>query len=446
MTEAGINTKRLQNICELLTEQMNHWLLFPLALVIMEFAWDGQGGGVSCLLFWVLCSLFPLVFFALRCRTKRLISLTFLHFGAVAPLFLIPDSFYINKMICIITALGYMLYSLILRLKHNSIDSRAMHPAVGVGLSAAAFFIRHYQGIEGWENYYYFALIAGISLHFIIVYIEHYQDFLSKNQSSAGFLPAAEMFCSGMGLALGYTLLGACILVFSTQIGWFSGIWQLIKNALLRFLRFIFSYLPGAEPEAEQQPLAEELSPGEMGDLSLEMGKTFWLWKVLEIIVTILFYAGILFVIVTLSITLVRLIRQYLTLRIPGRKDIGNEEEIVDVREKCTLEETAGKKRRNIFKSLSHRERIRKLFKKKLLSAASRMQMGDGRLGVYTAKEWERKLATNGMAQVYELARYSREEVTAADVKRMKEACKENSKDSYKSTSRKVTEENKGSL
>ena len=45
-------------------------------------------------------------------------------------------------------------------------------------------------------------------------------------------------------------------------------------------------------------------------------------------------------------------------------------------------------------------------------------------LGVYTAREWERKLATQGMASVYEQARYSGQEMTAEDVKRMKDACR----------------------
>ena len=45
-------------------------------------------------------------------------------------------------------------------------------------------------------------------------------------------------------------------------------------------------------------------------------------------------------------------------------------------------------------------------------------------MDIYTAKEWERKLETRGMSDLYEQARYSDRAVTGADVKRMKEACK----------------------
>ncbi len=53
------------------------------------------------------------------------------------------------------------------------------------------------------------------------------------------------------------------------------------------------------------------------------------------------------------------------------------------------------------------------------------MDAGDkSGLGLYTAREWERKLEVNGMAELYERARYSDREITGADVKRMKEIWK----------------------
>ena len=43
-------------------------------------------------------------------------------------------------------------------------------------------------------------------------------------------------------------------------------------------------------------------------------------------------------------------------------------------------------------------------------------------LSLYTAREWARKLALDGMADLYEQARYSDREITGADVKKMKDA------------------------
>nr|WP_302593676.1 DUF4129 domain-containing protein [uncultured Acetatifactor sp.] len=71
------------------------------------------------------------------------------------------------------------------------------------------------------------------------------------------------------------------------------------------------------------------------------------------------------------------------------------------------------------------RERIRRLYKKKLAAATADLDPSDrGHLETYTAKEWEKKLTLSGMADIYEQARYSNHEVTAADVKKMKDAWK----------------------
>ena len=70
-------------------------------------------------------------------------------------------------------------------------------------------------------------------------------------------------------------------------------------------------------------------------------------------------------------------------------------------------------------------ERIRRIYKKKLLASAYLMSEAEReKLGIRTAKEWEKFLKTNGMATIYEDARYSGHVLSSEDVKRMKEACK----------------------
>ena len=61
-----MSLKKIQLICEVLTEQMNHWMLFPIALTIMEMTRGQTGMEKPDMLLWVLCSLFPLLFFVLR--------------------------------------------------------------------------------------------------------------------------------------------------------------------------------------------------------------------------------------------------------------------------------------------------------------------------------------------------------------------------------------------
>lgn len=100
-------------------------------------------------------------------------------------------------------------------------------------------------------------------------------------------------------------------------------------------------------------------------------------------------------------------------------------EDAFDLREKCGIEKDTQQKAKGLFSALSPRERVRRLYKKKLAAAAARMEPGDrDSLELRTAREWERKLSLDGMADLYEQARYSDREITGTDVKKMKDAWK----------------------
>lgn len=419
-----MNIGRIRFINEILTEQMNHWLLYPLALIVAGASRKLTGEGEPALLMWTLCSLFPLAFFLIRCAVKKLIPFTILHLAVAALSLLIPVPFPIGRVVCIACALGYLISSHILRLKYDALFSEAIHLPVGVGIGAFSIFFIHYVEIRNWENCYIFSLIGGIVLYFITYYIERYLNFLSMNESSAGYLPAAEMFRSGLGLVILYTLVGAVILTLSSQFEWLAGILQPLKNLLIRFLRFLFSGHAMTEEEAEI-PLVEEQPENNMGEMNLpEAGEPFWLWKVLEYVFIVALICAICAAAAVLLIKLVKLIIQYLNLH---RERIGNieTEDAWDLREKCGLERNKEKKRQSLFSALSPRERIRKLYKKKLLASASGLSETErNRMGIYTAREWEDILKAEGMAQLYGLARYSRREITGAEVKKMKEVCK----------------------
>ena len=53
----GISVKKLQYFNEFLTEQLNHWLLFPFALFFSAFAWRILHFSVLWIVFlWEICS------------------------------------------------------------------------------------------------------------------------------------------------------------------------------------------------------------------------------------------------------------------------------------------------------------------------------------------------------------------------------------------------------
>nr|WP_300837117.1 DUF4129 domain-containing protein [uncultured Acetatifactor sp.] len=418
-----MNTKRIENINELLREQMNHWLLFPLPLTFMGAANKLLGTGDPGLLIWALCSLIPPVFFFFRYRIRNLILFLLAHLGAATLVFALSGQSILSRVLCTVCVIGYLLQSLVLRLKQDTVYSGNVHLLFTVILAAVAALFQYYQGTRGWENYYNLSLIAGISLHFIVYFIDHYLHFLSMNQSSAGFLPAGEMFHSGIGLVFCYSLLGMGILIFSTQFEWLAGILKPIGNLLLQFLRFLLSR--SSQPEQFSDPIAEEGMPSNgMGDMGLPSAdEPFWLWKVLEVIVLVAFGTAIIIGIGVLLRKLFRLIQKYMVFGYKERAvDTG---EAYDLREKCEIEKDSGKKTRNPFSAFSPRERIRKLYKKKLTAATARNNLlNKNSPGLYTAREWERKLELSGMADIYEQARYSNREMTGADVKQLKDLWK----------------------
>ncbi|HBA47177.1 MAG TPA: hypothetical protein DCZ91_05145 [Lachnospiraceae bacterium] len=416
---------KIRFVNEILTEQMNHWMLFPLALIVGGASRYLTGEGNPMLLAWALCSLFPFFFFLIRCAAGHLLPFVLLHLAVAALSLLVPVSFPAGKAVCILCAAGYLLYSHILRLKHDELFSNGMHLPAGVGIAAFSAFFVHYLEVRGWDNYHVIALIAAISLYFIVYYIEHYLNFLSVNESSAGFLPAAEMFHSGMGLVLAYTLLGAGILVLSSQFAWLAGILQPLKALLLRFLRFLFSGKAEEPTEKIEIPIIEELQQDNMEEMTLpEAAEPFWLWKVLEVIAIAVLIIVICGIVVLSLVKLFLLIRQYLNLHLHRERGLETGD-TCDFREKCELERNPDRKRQSLLNALSPHERIRKLYKKKLLSSSPRLSEEDrNRMDIYTAKEWEQKLETRGMSDIYEQARYSNRAVTGADVKRMKEACR----------------------
>lgn len=420
-----MNTKKIEIANELLTQQLNHWLLYSLALAFWGVARiSDQTISEPYLFLWFFCGLFPPAFFLLRSRIKRFFPLILLHLVVAALVCLLPIRYSAARFLCIVCCLGYLIYSLVLRLKHDSVYTDALHLPVGMVFFALSMIFIHYLKIGDWDNYYIFPLAGCILVFLITSYLNRYLYFLATNAGSAGVLPAGEIFHSGMVLVLAYSLPGAALLLLVSQFEWLAGILRPIKDLLLQLLRFLVSLLPSSGPE-EEIPLVPQQTPGPMNQMEMpaEGGGDFWLWKVMEF----LFLAcGVCIILLALGILLykiIQFIRQHLVLHSSGMEttDFGD---AVDIREKCGLEIEKEKRRRNPFRFLSHRDRIRKLYREKLLSLAGDDPGKKALLEQYTAREWERRLAADGMAQLYEQARYSPHEVTKTDVQKMKDRCK----------------------
>lgn len=436
MNLKGMNVKKLQYIKEFLIEQMNHWLFFPIPLIICSYARQDFNAFLVVLM-WILCSLLPLTFFLLRMKAKSFVSFLLLQLAAVlsvaAAMSVMLSNEYmlrLGRVVCIGCAICYMFHSTLPYLKNKETFTKPMPLSVGVAISAVGFGVLLALGAETslgfkaafWVNYYIFPLIISIGLFFVIIYIQRYIDFLNVNKSSAGYLPAAEMFHSGFGLVIGYTVFGIAVMIMLANGSWLGKLSSFLVNIFTNILKWIAAKLIGSPSASEIQ---DNPDFGKMPDQfpDFKINKPFWLWTVLEYGVIFLLLVALLVLLVRFLMKAIKFFCKIALYRMVRSE--ADDEEAFDIREKCDIVDKPDKKKQRYFGPLSYGDRIRRLYKRKLISSTGRMTPGESKmLGVYTAREWEQKLATQGMASVYEQARYSGQEMTAEDVKRMKDACR----------------------
>lgn len=411
---------RIEIITEFLVEQMNHWMLFPLAITVMGLASEHTGCTKPDFTMWILTGFLPFLFFLARTNLQHFAAFLGAHIAICVLTLVIPSADICSRVLCILFTSIYFVYSFYLRLKGRSPYALPFHPAAAAGLSAAAVILLHYQGLKAWDKYSVFLLIGVFALYFVIYYLKHYLEFLAVNQGSTGYLPAGEMFRSGLGLVLGYTLISTIVMVLSINVVWLEKLTAALKKALFALLRAFFSLFDASEGHQEiTSPGASPIMLGDAAPLPADE-ESFWLWKVLEILLTAAIACLLLYGCIRLLITLVRFIRERFAPGL-GRKIKEETEHNPDIREKCEVIKKSKNGGRISFGFLSPRARIRKIYKNKLLSSDDLSRSNPGLL---TARESERRLQAKGMADIYERARYSYGKVTAEDVRGMKDACK----------------------
>ncbi|MDE6167444.1 MAG: hypothetical protein K2G28_03185 [Acetatifactor sp.] len=417
--------EKIELISELLTQQLNHWILFPLALTIMGLTSSYTSVLQPDLPMWVVCGLFPVVFYILRAKISRFPLFALSHAAAVSLSMAVPAQGSVNRVICIVCGIYYMIHSFALRIKDIPVTP-LMHPFMSLGISLLSMLLLHQQNAPGWDAFYLFALAGCFGLYFIIYYLQQYLTFLSLNAGSAGFVPAKEMFSSGIGLVLGYTLFCTVILTLFTNLSRLEAIAGLIKKMITGILRFFFSLFRNDQPEPEMQPIESAAPPpfSDMVPLDAAEGEPFWLWEVLEKAAVAALICLCAYCILRLVLQLIRFIRKHFFWQI-RRQTVDMDTGVSEVREKCDRTKTRSAKRTAPSGFLTPSAQIRRLYRKKLLQSGPFFTEGHpGGYRFFTAREWERILETKGMACLYEQARYSQTEMTRSDVRKMREAVK----------------------
>lgn len=422
--EMDMKIKNIDLLHEILTEQMNHWLLFPCALTIWGLAERYTGKVGPMLLLWMLCGALPFLFFIIRSRVDGFFSFMFLHLTVSAPgpvvLFLLDRM--VLLFICIACAIGYMVYSLTVFLNEDKPDTAPLHPVIGMMLSAVSILLLRYQNITSWDLYFVVPLVVSLALYALTLYIRQYMEFLAVNANSAGHLPAAEMFRSGFLLVSGFVLGCAVILLTFANVGNYGPLWMAIKRWIRDSLRSLFSGLPQSDPNNLAPMTEAEMEPTEIIPQTVEFSQPALIWKILEIAAYVIVSIFLACCLIIFLFKMIQFLRLRFARSLQVRKPEQEIEPDLDVREKCGIERISSK-RRNLSELLSPAQRIRRLYKKRILASAQELTEGNRqRLRILTPKECGKRLEEEQMAQIYEQVRYSDSEATADTLRQMKNA------------------------
>lgn len=417
-------TERITLLRELLVTQMNHWVLFPLYSMFAVVLSDITGTGKPHILLWLVLGIVPFSLYLGRCMLKKFRSLFALHICVILIMFVLPAEHIVFSVFYGLIGIGYVIYSCYLWSATANRQDVKTYPLLTVVSSVICLYVLHIQGHTEWDTTYIILLILILGVYFVIYYIEQYQNFLTVNNSSAGHIPASEMFRSGMGLVLGYTGIGTIALILFSNMEWLRRILNIFKKLMISFLNLILSLFPNdAENIAEEIP-EEALEIVEDASGMSFTEETFWLWDVLEYVIMFAVLVLLIFALIKLALFLARFIKAKLK-GFSMHKSEDSEEEVLDVREKCDIVKNQNRNRSFPFLNLSPTERIRSYYKKRILSSRSDFpQGGENKLNLYTARESSKILEREKLADIYEKARYSNQECDSEDVRRMKEACR----------------------
>lgn len=418
---------RLEYICEFLTEQNNHWSLFSLVLTVQGLAAGYTGSLHPNALLWLFCGAYPLIFFMLRERIKKILPFFLLHAAVLVLLsWAIPAGNGVERFLCVVCGVGYVAHSFSKRFSEGARHyTSPANPSVAVGLGIGGILFQHYQGLSGWDTYFVLTLAGVCALYLVISYLNNYMEFLSLNESSTGYLPAAEMLHSGLGLVLLYAGGMFVVLLLGSNLRFLAQAWRLIRSMLVAFFRRLFALLY-REPEAAA--LEPEPTQSEAGTLMPEeTGEPWLIWEILEVIFVAFLLCALIYGLYRGLVALVRFVRARFAQGFGGRMVLDQEVQI-DYREKCDLEKRTGSLsgRRSLLAVLSPAERIRKMYKKKILASAAELTDNNTeRLRTLTAGECGYKLNARDMAGIYDSVRYSDQVATSETLRRMKQAMKD---------------------
>lgn len=415
--------EKIEVVKAFLASWLDYWILQAIAFTVLKVQ-ENASYSFWC---WGLLSFYPFVLYLLRRKFTGFGGFLLSHMGVAALLLVLPTSGTMERVFFAIYVVGYGIYSFYIRMNTAKWQDRAMPPLMAGGILTVLVFILYYFKKSELEGWFVVFCIGYLVLYFVYNYMLEYVHFVKLNEGSAGYIPVRKMFMAGLKAVIPYSLLSGVILFLLGNASLITDIFALIKRFLLWVLRLLFSNVGGETgfQETQSENAFQQMAEGTE---KLE-GEAHWIWELLEKIMV----AAIIVLAVILVVKLYKVIRNTLANIFSRFMEKSKEvkEELVDKREKCEVSsvwDSQNKKRMLSF--LSNKERIRKVYKKKIESARKtagfRNFLKENKeetctKASSTARECCVSLDAEPLAEIYEKARYSNLECDSKDVRAAKQ-------------------------
>jgi hypothetical protein len=395
--------------------QMAHWAFFPLPLLVVGITAENS----PILGVWAYMGLLPFILTIIRLKSNRFLPFTGLHLLAgLLFWFILPWNGILGIVLRIITVI-YLFMSFILRVREGDRQFPPLPPPVAVGIAAFALLVQpHIAAAPVEDILFQLGIVIYFFCYFIWNYLVNYLRFIKVNSSSAGYLPAKEIFRSGVGAVGIYAAFGAGLLLLTGGLDWLTNLLKPVGNLFIHILRFLISLVGDQEAPV---PIAESVPPAQEWVPDLGSDKPFWLWDILSKIMLWALLIAVFLLLLRGLFLLVRFLLQRFRSRINVMEE-GLSEGIQDIREKCEPQ-SQSMKRTGWWANLLPGERIRRWYRKLLIQGSKKLKE-DTSPETHTTKDWESLLQLGEITSIYEKARYSDQTCTQNDIKQWKSILK----------------------
>ena len=401
---------------ELFATQANHWFFFVAVLIFYTERILLPGFLDICA--WTLLGFLPTILQLVRKNSRSFFTIFFIHITAVVATALLPLSSTGVWILYLVFAIGYVLMSLLRVLHNTEFPTHVVPLYLSLTVTFLAPFILSFR-----ENVlYYFpfciAMILQAGMFFLTFFMDKYFLFTTRNAATASSMPEKQIFSSGIRGASLYILVVSGILFLVSLMAfpeeWYRQIRLWLKNSSSVLLRFLFGWIFVQEdsPQLSQEYMDESSVGGQMGSMPL---RTSGFWMLLEKLFVILMIAAL----IALILNVILRIMQYLSKWKISEETEEDVSEDADVRIKLSprkitpvVEKDEGR--------LSVKQRIRRLYKKKILESSADRTF----LKSLTAREFSVEQNNPLLGELYEKARYSNASCDRQDLKKMQLACR----------------------